>query len=122
MKKPKVGAKDSIKIKIGIEDVLELAGAVSCTEASFSAMLAAAKIILTRNLASSYGNMYTFVGFTLLGVATTIVQRIFAQDIENLSDLYVEIDFEGYERTAINQGIEYKFPMWKTTDVDVYIA
>lgn len=111
---PEIGTKGSITVTITLKEILDDLGAVDLTVASFSAMVTVVKAMLKRTLTAG-GNPVTFITFTLLSVATTIVQNIFDAQIEPVRiKLTTKLEYQNVEYTQ--QGLTAYVPSWVVVD------
>lgn len=111
---PKIGDKGSITVTIPMKEILAELGALELKAASFSAMVSVVKTFLKKSLTVG-GNPVSFVTFTLLSVATTIVQTIFDEKIEPVKvKITTKLEYQNVEYTQ--QGLTVHIPSWAVVD------
>ncbi len=111
---PKIGDKGSITVTIPMKEILAELGALELKAASFSAMVSVVKTFLKKSLTVG-GNPVSFVTFTLLSVATTIVQTIFDEKIEPVKvKVTTKLEYQNVEYTQ--QGLTVHIPSWAVVD------
>lgn len=111
---PEIGEKGSITVTISMKEILDALGAVDITVASFSAMVTVVKTML-KNVLTVGGSPVTFVTFTLLSLATTVVQNIFDEEIEPVRiKVTTKLEYQNVEYTQ--QGLTVHIPSWIVVD------
>lgn len=111
---PQIGTKGSITVTITLKEILDALEVASAAEASFSAMVTVVKNMLRRALTAG-GNPVVFLSFTLLSIATSIVQEVFAEEIEPVKiKLTTKLEYQNVEYTQ--QGLTVYVPSWAVVD------
>lgn len=111
---PKIGDKGSITVTIPMKEILDDLGALDVATAGFSAMVSGFKAILKRSLTAG-GSPVVFVTFTLMSLATTIVQMIFDVEIEPVKvKVTTKLEYQNVEYTQ--QGLTVHIPSWAVVD------
>lgn len=117
----KAGDKDVFSMVITTEDVLSVMGAAELTAGSIGAMITAASTIMTRALKNSKFNAVTFVGFILLSVATTAIQKAYKKEIKALKDIHIKFYLEAKEVKIHKQGKIHTFIEWQVVDYNLSV-
>ena len=111
---PKIGDKGSITATIPMKEILDDLGALDVATAGFSAMVSGFKAILKRSLTAG-GSPVVFVTFTLMSLATTIVQMIFDEEIEPVKvKVTTKLEYQNVEYTQ--PGLTVHIPSWAVVD------
>ena len=111
---PKIGDKGSITVTIPMKEILDDLGALDVATAGFSAMVSGFKAILKRSLTAGWSPV-VFVTFTLMSLATTIVQMIFDEEIEPVKvKVTTKLEYQNVEYTQ--QGLTVHIPSWAVVD------